>query len=190
VTETTRAHPPERLENGPVVLRRYELDDAELLHDAITASVEHLLGWMPWAALEPLSVPDRRELIVTWREQWDAGEEFNFATFASGELVGGCGMHRRIGPGGLEIGYWTRAGCTGRGYATAAAGALTQAAFDLDRITHVEIHHDKANQASSRVPAKLGFVLVREVPDPPEAPAEVGISCEWRMKRPFGQSLR
>ena len=58
-------------------------------------------------------------------------ETMGFGLFeADGELVGGFGLHRRRGPGILEIGYWVRSDRTGRGYATGAARALTQAAFD------------------------------------------------------------
>jgi len=42
---------------------------------------------------------------------------------------------------------------------------LTDAAFQIPGIERVEIHHDKANVASSGVPRKLGFELVEEVPD-------------------------
>ena len=60
----------------------------------------------------------------------------------------------------------------------------SDAAFAMPDITHVEIHHDKANVRSARVPAKLGFTLVREVLDEIQAPGEIGISCEWRIDRP------
>ena len=56
-------------------------------------------------------------------------------------------------------------------------------AFHQPEIARVEIHHHKANIASAGVPRKLGFRLVREVPDEPEAPGEIGISCEWQTTR-------
>jgi RimJ/RimL family protein N-acetyltransferase len=65
----------------------------------------------------------------------------------------------------------------------ASGRSLTDAAFGLSTITHVEIHHDRANQASSGVPRKLGYQLVGEAPDEPVAPAEVGVSYLWRMTR-------
>lgn len=140
---------------------------------------------MPWAEAEPLSVEDREHLIVdVFFKGWDDETDFAYGLFIDHEVVGGCGLHRRIGEGGLEIGYWTRASHVGRGLATSAARELSEAAFRLDEITHVEIHHDKANVASGRIPAKLGFTFLREVPDEISAPGEVGISCEWRLDRP------
>jgi RimJ/RimL family protein N-acetyltransferase len=103
--------------------------------------------------------------------------------FLEGVVAGGCGLHHRIGLGGLEIGYWTHPAFLRRGIATAAAGLLTEAAFARAEIARVEIHHDKANQASQGIPRKLGFAFVREVPDEVAAPAEVGISCEWQLTR-------
>lgn len=47
----------------------------------------------------------------------------------------------------------------------------------------VEIHHDKANTASSGVAKRLGFRFVGETPDEGNAPAAAGIDCTWRMDR-------
>ena len=140
---------------------------------------------MPWIAAEPLTVEDRERLIVAdFAKGWDDETDFVYGIFLGDEVVGGCGLHRRIADDGIEIGYWIAAGHTRRGLATAAARALCDAAFALDGITHVEIHHDKANVASGRVPAKLGFTLMREVDDDVEAPGETGTSCEWRLDVP------
>jgi RimJ/RimL family protein N-acetyltransferase len=96
---------------------------------------------------------------------FDADDEWVYMLYEleTDELVGGAGLHRRIGPGGLEIGYWVRSDRAGRGYATAAARALTQAAFDfLPDIERVEIHMDQANAASAAVPQKLGYRMTEE----------------------------
>ena len=174
--------PDERLHAGDLTLRRYRPADAPALHVAILDSLEELRPWMPWAAAEPLSVPDREALIATFARGWDEGTDFTFGMFTGGQVVGGCGLHRRIGPDGLEIGYWVRTTHTRRGLATAAAGMLADAALRIPGVDHVEIHHDKANAASGRVAAKLGFVLRREVSVAVSAPGESGVSCEWRLQ--------
>ena len=138
---------------------------------------------MPWAAHEPLLIEQRRALIGEWERDWQAGGDAVMGVFFNGAIAGGCGLHHRIGPGGLEIGYWTHPRFLRAGIATSAARLLTDAAFARADVTHVEIHHDKANQASAGIPRKLGYRLIREVQDRAEAPGEIGLSCEWQLPR-------
>lgn len=180
------ARPPEVLVDAELTVRRFRVDDttdAEGLHAAITASVEHLRPFMPWIAFEPLALEARVELLQRRRTEWDEGVGFGFGMFVDDAVVGGCGLHARIGHGGIEIGYWVHVDHVGRGIATRAARLLTDAAFSMDHIDHVEIHHDKANVASRRVPERLGFAIVREVADGVSAPGDCGTSTEWRIDR-------
>jgi ribosomal-protein-serine acetyltransferase len=177
---------PARLEGDGIVLRRWLVSDAETIARAVAESLEHLRPWMDWIAYEPLSLAQRRAMI----RQWSKGDDVLVGIFRDGQVVGSAGLHRRIGPGGLEIGYWVHPAHTRRGFATSAARLLADAALSLPAITHVEIHHDKANTASAGVPAKLGFELIGETPDRIEAPAEVGIECVWRMDRQRWERLR
>jgi len=161
-----------------VICRPYTVDDAPALHEAIIESLDHLRPWMPWVALEPLTLEQRAD--------WVAGATDAIGVFLDDDrtVVGGTGLHDRLNdPAGREIGYWVRAGWTGRGIATSAARQMIERAFAIDGVTFVEIHHDKANLASRRVPEKLGFTLIRERKDGITAPAETGISCDWRLDR-------
>ncbi len=91
----------------------------------------------------------------------------------------------RRGPGGLEIGYWVARDRTGRGMATAAAAALTEAAFGLPGIERVEIVHDLNNAASGQVPRKLGYARAGTGPGRfQRAPGECGTarSGVWRAR--------
>jgi ribosomal-protein-serine acetyltransferase len=94
------------------------------------------------------------------------------------------------GPGGLEIGYWTARRFLRQGIATTAAGLLINAAFSDPAVMRVEIHHDRANQASAGVPGKLGLRLARERVDEIQASRESGISCEWQITRQQWHTLR
>jgi RimJ/RimL family protein N-acetyltransferase len=168
---------------GALVLRRWVENDVQILAKAVRESVEHLRPWMPWIAQEPLSAGERGALIEEWQRDWVAGGDVVMGIFVDGRVAGGCGLHHRIGLGGLEIGYWTHPLFLRRGVATSAARLLTEAAFARANVTHVEIHHDKANEASAGIPRRLGFQLVREVYDAAETPSEIGISCEWQLTR-------
>jgi RimJ/RimL family protein N-acetyltransferase len=91
----------------------------------------------------------------------------------------------------LELGYWIDAAHTSRGIATEVARVLTTAALALPGVSFVEIHHDKANIASRRVPEHLGFTFVGETADEVTSPGEVGIDCAWRMDaKDWGGPLR
>ena len=153
-----------------VEVRHWQQEDAEALARAVEESVEHLRPWMPWISEEPKTPAERLELIRLWqREQRDGTGEF-FAIWRDGQVVGSCGLHRRIGPGGMEIGYWVHPGHLRRGVATFAARELVARAFADPAVAHVEIRHDRANVASGRIPARLGFERVDEEHYEPEAP--------------------
>lgn len=174
--------PPPEIEAPPVVLRSFRGDELPALLEAATASLEHLRPWMPWASAEPLELGLSgfvRRSVARFRR----GEDFGYAIWddAASLLVGGAGLHPRLGPGRMEIGYWVRDGWLRQGIASAAASALTSAAFALSGIREVHIHCDEANVASAGVPRRLGFHLLRTVQDKADAPAEIGRSMEWVM---------
>ena len=108
-----------------------------------------------------------------------------YAVEVGGVLVGGTGYHRRIGPGGVEIGYWVAADRQGEGIATRSVHLLAAAALARPDVDRVEIRHDVTNVASRRVCERSGFVLVgkqvRAADDPvPMAPADTGRDLLWR----------
>lgn len=182
---------PTHLVHRDLVLRRWRVRDARGLQQAVASSIEQLRPWMPWVAREPLSLRERRHLVRHWRREWRRGGDLALALFLDGKVAGSCGLHRRIGRGGLELGYWVHTAYAGRGLATRAAAGLATLAFGPLEMARVEIHHDRANLASRRVPEKLGFALLGEEPSAVDAPGETGISCIWRMERhrwqdPFG----
>lgn len=183
---TPPSRPPEELSDGSVSLRRFRTADAESLHEAVVASTEHLRPWMPWLSGGAPTVDGYRVLIDDWWEAWSAREGFAFRICDPGDpnpTLGVCGLHARIAPGGLDLGYWVRADRTREGLATAAGRLATGAALSLDGIDHVEIHHDTSNTASSGVPSALGFALMAERPKRATAPAETGTELVWRTDR-------
>ena len=173
--------PPETLSSGPVELRRWRPADAELCLRLVTESLDHLQPWMPWAT-NAYDLATAESYLQGCEEGWEAGIAFQYLIVA-GEAAGSAGLMARIDPGGLEIGYWVHPAHTGRGVATAAAAALTEAALALPGVDHVEIHHDQLNLASERVPAKLGYAHVDTRPETrfARALADSGISKVWRI---------
>jgi ribosomal-protein-serine acetyltransferase len=175
------ARPDEIIETGEVILRRYREGDEAALVETVTTSLDHLGPWMPWAV--GYSRAAAAEFLAGAAWDWAAGAAYNYAIITGGVLAGGISLMARIGPGGLEIGYWVHQGYTRRGLATTAAAALVQQAFALPGIDRVEIVHDELNVASGGVPRKLGFTEAGRRPiDPPPA-AGTGMGVVWRLVR-------
>ncbi|HET6279605.1 MAG TPA: GNAT family N-acetyltransferase [Polyangia bacterium] len=152
--------PSERpLRTPRLLLRCYRISDAPLLKHAIDSSLDHLRPWMPWMLNEPSPLSDIEARLGTFREQFMAGRDWVFGIFAPGEeeVLGGTGLHPRIGPDALEIGYWLRADVTGRGLATEAISALTSAGLTTFGAKRIEIRCDPRNLRSMGVPRRLGY---------------------------------
>lgn len=172
--------PPERIELPAVgaVLRRHQPDDLDTLHAAIEESRDHLRPFMPWADQVRA---DTATFLAGAVEQWERRSDFGYVITdaGDGDVLGGCGIHRRVGPDAAEIGYWLRTTATGRGVVTAASAALVDAALALTGVERVEIHCDEANTRSAAVPRRLGFRLDRIEPDHLSAPGDLGRSMIW-----------
>ena len=178
---TERAEPEPVIEHAQLTLRRYREDDLEAVFAAVTESLDHLRPWLPWAA--DYSRESAREFLARSAADWDSGTAYNYAIMVGGVLAGGIGLMARIGPGGLEIGYWVHREYVRRGLATAASAALVEQAFRLPGVDRVEIVHDELNVASAAVPRKLGFTEVERRPIDIRAPEGTGIGVVWRLTR-------
>jgi RimJ/RimL family protein N-acetyltransferase len=183
MTSWLGAAPPGEITAAGVRLRRWTIDDAEVVVRLVTDNIEHLRDWMPWAQ-EPPSLERQRAFLEGSRRGWESHTDFNYAvTLTAGGPIGSIGLHTRQARGTLEIGYWLAAGHTGRGYMTEAVRALTGAAFALPGVRRVEIHCDQANQRSAAVPARLGYRLAEVIDHEPMAPGETGRRLVWAAER-------
>lgn len=181
---------PTELDGERVKLRCWRVDEADTLSALVHANLDHLRPWMPWVATEPLTLAERRDLIAGWDREREAGGDAIYGIHVDGEAIGGCGLHRRIGPDGLEIGYWVAQPHCWHGYASEAAAVLTAAALSIAGIRRVEIHHDRENIASAGVPRRLGYRFIGERPADEPAPGGAGISWVWRIERVTGGVAR
>ncbi|KAA0922827.1 MULTISPECIES: GNAT family N-acetyltransferase [unclassified Rhodococcus (in: high G+C Gram-positive bacteria)] len=173
--------PSQRIVTDRLVIRREEADDACAVADVIGRNLVHLSPWMGWATAEAARTSAQLARIADAVEQWDAGKMFDYGIFdlEGGAFLGKIGMHRRIGPHGIELGYWLDARAEGRGVISEAVAALMREALRLDGIIRVEIHCDAANFKSQAVPRRLGFVLDRIEDQPIAAASETGEHMVW-----------
>ena len=114
---------------------------------------------MTWAHQEPEPVASKAERLRGFRRQFETGDNFIYGMFDpdDGRVLGGIGLHRRVGHGAADIGYWVHVDHTGKGIGTEATAALTRIGFELLGLARMEIHCDPANAASAAIPQRLGY---------------------------------
>lgn len=151
--------PAYRIETQRLVIRCYNPSDAWLLKTSIDQSREHLLPWMPWAEGDPEEIDTYITRLRAFRGRFDLGENFIYGIFSPEEnfLIGGTGLHPRVGNRAVEIGYWIHKDYINQGYASETSMALTKVAFEISQMLRVEIHCDPANVRSAAIPRKLGY---------------------------------
>lgn len=110
--------PAERIELPGLVLQRQTVADAERVARAVADNLSHLGPWMAWAVPEAAARSVQRERLASSMERWHDGTEYVYLLLArdSDGLLGMCGLHRRVGPGGIELGYWLIKAAVGHGH--------------------------------------------------------------------------
>lgn len=179
------ALPPE-ISTPRLVLHRWRKTDAAVLKATLDANLEHLQAWLPWAMAEPSPLDVLEARLDLFARQFDDGEQWLFGIWSrpGGELLGGTGLHPRIGEDGLEIGYWLQRQATGRGFMTEAAEALTRLALQQPGIERVQIRCDPENTASAGVPRRLGYRHLRTIPNATIKPSGASRdSMVWEITR-------
>lgn len=163
---TNSRRPAYRIETERTVVRCLNPNDASLMLSTISENLEHLGPWMDWAAHEPESLEAKTSRLQKSRDDFDSDIDYMYGIFntAETELIGGTGLHPRIGPNAFEIGYWISHARINQGLATEVAAALTRVAFEISGVAKVEIRCDPANARSGRVPEKLGFAHSTTLP--------------------------
>jgi RimJ/RimL family protein N-acetyltransferase len=138
-------------------LRPFTNADAHALF-AMHSNADVLRYWdsPPW------SEPERAErFLAACRQMADEGTGARTAIdrISDGAFLGWCGL-TRWNPEyrSASLGYCLNQAAWGQGYATEAAVALLQWAFDTLDLNRVQAEADTRNAASGRVLEKLGFV--------------------------------
>lgn len=187
-----------RIETARLTLRCWNLEDATELLAVIESNLAQLRLWLPWATRYPMTVEEQLAELRQMRRRFDADEDFCYGVFerTGGQLLGGCGLHTRSGPGSRELGYWLRPDRWGQGLATELAAALTRVAFEVDRVERVDLRCDPANLRSARVAEKLGFrheATLRRRVRPPDGDGLMREAMIWSLvaeEYPAGPAAR
>lgn len=144
-----------------LTIRRWQLRDAPLLHEAIESSIVELRRFTPWVIPDSPELPTLTARLERFRTQFDTGESSIYGIFdcAGTRVIGQVGLYARVGPGALELGYFIRTDAAGRGYATEAARALVDLAFSETNVARIELRCEPENKASVAIAQRLGFRL-------------------------------
>lgn len=148
-----------RVETERLVLRCWSPSDALRLRAAVDANDGHLRPMIPFMKDEPRTLAQTAQWLRGHRAAFDSDSMYRFAVFDAEEktLLGENMLIARVGPGGLEIGYWTDKNAIGRGIASEATCAMIRVAFEIEKVERVEIMCAPENVASAGIPGKLGF---------------------------------
>jgi Acetyltransferases, including N-acetylases of ribosomal proteins len=156
-----RLRPPELIDLDRIQLYRIRSADGPAMAAATRANVEHLAPRIRWGTIEGTTLEAQQLRCDQAERGWLDGSLYAWALreHPGGPIIGGCGLHNRVGPGALEIGYWLDEAHTGRGLITAAVERLTAIGLGLPGVNRIELHIDQANQPSSAVARRLGYRL-------------------------------
>lgn len=151
-----------RIRTARLELRPHTVADADAWF--ALQSHESVTTYLPWPRRT------RRQSARHLRDRtrhtrlWQADDFLALAIVRDGRLIGDVSVHlRTVDAGGrsLEIGWIIDPGFGGRGYATEAANAVLDFAFDVVGARFVTAVTDPRNVRSSALARRLGFVEVR-----------------------------
>lgn len=144
----------ERLETERLILRGWQMEDAEDLYEyAHDPKVGSMAGWAPHA--------DRQSSLEVLKRYMESGNIWAIVLRESGKVIGQLRMYPDEDRGryvakylsyALSADYW------GHGYMTEAVKAVIQYAFEgLEDIDLLSVFHEPDNLRTKRVIEKCGF---------------------------------
>ena len=152
-----------KLETDRLILRELTMNDVDALHEILSDPV----------SMQHYPQPFAREKTAGWIA-WnlDNYKTYGFGLWAvvlkeSNLFIGDCGITMQNIDGSLEpeIGYHINKIHTGQGYATEAARACRNYAFDVLGLSKVYSYMKHTNLASQKVAQKNDMKLLAKLPD-------------------------
>ncbi len=147
-------------ETERLYLRAYRPEDDALYFHMVRENWDHLYEFLPENVLAMQSEEDAGAILVWLNGERQQRSLFQFGLWekTSGRYVGETYL---ANPDwhvpSIELGYFLVKTATGQGYANEAACAALRYAFDLLKVSRVDLQCRADNSASRRVAERLGF---------------------------------
>lgn len=148
-----------------LILRPPQVNDGQIVNQAILESFEMLNKNMAWAKQKP-SIDETEVYIRQAAANWILKKNDEpylpllMIDKVTGQFVGNTGYHHYDWEiPSIETGYWIRTSRTGEGLMTEAINALTQYAFKQLKLKRITITCDINNLKSKKIPEKLNYKL-------------------------------
>jgi ribosomal-protein-serine acetyltransferase len=139
-----------------ILLRSYQLDDAQELFKAVNNSRSHLQPWLEW--INKTTKPEQSlHFIQQSLHQLNTQEALALGIFYNDKIIGGIGMHHwDQTTKKAQIGYWISKEYEGRGIINQCLTRFVDFLFEKIGLNKIEIHFIPANKRSARVADRLG----------------------------------
>jgi ribosomal-protein-alanine N-acetyltransferase len=154
---------PSRIESPRLLLRQFEIRDAEEFYMLEQQSLQlHLAPYSPVRvapATNQEGIRNMRELLRTTTERWEDGLDHRFAIILkeSGAIIGQIGITniiRNVAQSAF-IGYWIGNQFLNRGYATEALVLALHYSFEFAKLHRVSLWIAPDNAPSLRMVEKI-----------------------------------
>ena len=138
-------------------LRAFAITDAD---DLVRLAGERVIAATTLNIPHPYTREYAEDFIAKRAAELEAHKLVVFAVtlIETGEFLGAAGLQLELEHSRAELGYWIGRPHWGSGYATEAAGAVLQYAFDDLKLNRVFAGHFAANPPSGRVLEKIGML--------------------------------
>ena len=139
-----------------ILLRTYEVSDAEELFSVIDKSRRHLHPWLGWVD-HTLKPEHSLQFIQQSHHEQDMQQSLALGIFYDNKIIGGIGMHlwnRSVQK--AQVGYWLSKEYEGKGIIHKCLIKFVSFLFEKIGLNKIEIHFFPANKRSAKVAERLG----------------------------------
>lgn len=167
----------------PLTHRRIRPSDTLALSQVIRRSHKHLKGYIGWAQYAGEWNFKQIQRFVSQHVKDEFPRE-HFLFFIGKQIVGMGSLAPMPHPLDIQVALWVAGGFPGAGIGPRIASTMEWYAFEVYGYSHLYYQHDASNEASKRLPQKLGFRFSHTFDVEIGAENETGYWFSWVKDRP------